>query len=125
LIPSTTILSLLPLYLSFRRLGLPVPPGCIITTETCLDYFKLNHTESEIDYFIEDKKIPDHLEEGYLAAIKKIENETGKKFGAAVEDGKAPLLLAIRAGAAVSIPGSEFSHHHLPLSHPPPPLPLP
>jgi pyruvate, orthophosphate dikinase len=89
----------------YCRLGLPVPPGCIITTETCLDYFKLNHTESEIDYFIEDKKIPDHLEEGYLAAIKKIEIETGKKFGAAVEDGKPPLLLAIRAGAAVSIPG--------------------
>lgn len=89
------------------RLGLPVPNGCIITTETCLDYFRINHTESEIDYFIEDKKSPDHLEESYLAAIHKIEIETGKKFGACVEDGKAPLLLAIRAGAAYRIPGMD------------------
>jgi pyruvate, orthophosphate dikinase len=89
------------------RLGLPVPSGCIITTETCVDYFKLNHTESEIDYFIEDKKIPDHLEEGYLAAIRKIEIETGKKYGTVIDDGKPPLLLAIRAGAAVSIPGMD------------------
>ena len=93
-------------YISFVfRLGLPIPSGCIITTETCLDYFKLNHTESEIDYFIEDKKSPDHLEESYLSAIHQIEINTGKKFGTTIDDGKPPLLLAIRAGAAYRIPG--------------------
>jgi len=70
-------------------LGLPVPPGFTITTETCDAYYKLGRK-----YPVElDKQIDDN--------IKKLEKFTGKTFG----HGKNPLLVSVRSGAAVSMPG--------------------
>ena len=75
------------------RMGLPVPTGFVITTTTCLDFFKAN------------KQTPPGLKEEYLAALARMEKETGKKFG----DKENPLLLSVRSGAAVSMPGMMVS----------------
>ena len=70
-------------------IGLPVPPGFTITTETCADYNDSG------------QKFP----AGTLEAVKKnvamLEKETGKRFGS----DKNPLLVSVRSGAAVSMPG--------------------
>ena len=70
-------------------IGLPVPPGFTITTETCADYNEFG------------QKFP----AGTLEAVKKnvamLEKETGKRFGS----DKNPLLVSVRSGAAVSMPG--------------------
>jgi pyruvate,orthophosphate dikinase len=70
-------------------IGLPVPPGFTITTQTCADYGKQGHT----------------FPTGLMAEIKKnvamMEKETGKRFGSQ----KDPLLVSVRSGAAVSMPG--------------------
>lgn len=71
------------------RLGLPVPPGFVITTTTCLDFFEAKG------------KMPASLKEEYIVALAKVEKQTGKKFG----DKTNPLLLSVRSGAAVSMPG--------------------
>ena len=71
------------------RLGLPVPPGFVITTTTCLDFFEAKG------------KMPASLKDDYLAALAKVEKQAGKKFG----DKSNPLLLSVRSGAAVSMPG--------------------
>ena len=69
--------------------GLPVPPGFTITTETCKAYNDLGG------------KLPEGLMEEVEKNLKKTEKATGKKFG----DSKKPLLLSVRSGAAVSMPG--------------------
>ncbi|MEL7237396.1 MAG: pyruvate, phosphate dikinase [Planctomycetota bacterium] len=69
--------------------GIPVPPGITITTETCGEYNDLGG------------KMPAGLMDEVAKGIKKIEKATGKKFG----DTKNPLLLSVRSGAAVSMPG--------------------
>ena len=74
------------------RLGLPVPPGFVITTEACLEYFDSGKT------------LPLSLEAEYIEAIFEIENKTGRKFGA-TGGFSFPLLLSIRSGAAASMPG--------------------
>jgi pyruvate,orthophosphate dikinase len=71
------------------RIGLPVPPGFTITTEACLEF--LEKQESFFD------EIWPHIKE----ALSEIENETGKTFGGT----KKPLLVSVRSGAAVSMPG--------------------
>jgi len=71
------------------RIGLPVPPGFTITTEAC----KL--------YYDNKKKYPSGLKEEVELNLKKLEKATGKKFG----DTKNPLLVSVRSGAAVSMPG--------------------
>ncbi len=71
------------------NLGLPVPPGLTITTETCMDY--INHRN----------KMPDGLMDEVKAALKDVENQTGKKFG----DAENPLLVSVRSGARLSMPG--------------------
>jgi pyruvate,orthophosphate dikinase len=71
------------------RLGLPVPPGFVITTTTCLDFFEAKG------------KMPDSLKDEYLAALAKVEKQAGKKYG----DKTNPLLLSVRSGAAASMPG--------------------
>ena len=70
------------------RSGLPVPPGFIITTEVCLKYLK-------------DPKIMDEIWSGVQSSIKELENDTGKGFN----DKKNPLLVSVRSGAPVSMPG--------------------
>ncbi len=70
------------------NLGLPVPPGFTITTEACIEYLKL-------------KKMPAGLMDEAKAALKKVEKDTGKGFG----DPKNPLLVSVRSGAKMSMPG--------------------
>lgn len=71
------------------NMGLPVPPGLTITTEVCDAYYK------------NDKKFPAELKGQVEAAIKKIEDIIGAKFG----DKSNPLLFSVRSGARASMPG--------------------
>ncbi len=71
------------------RMGLPVPPGFIISTEVC-DLFYKNKKKL-------NKKILNEINK----ELKFIEKESGKKFG----DTKNPLLVSVRSGARVSMPG--------------------
>ena len=70
-------------------LGLPVPAGFTITTETCDAYYKLG------------RKYPAELAGQIDKNIRKLEKVTGKTFGKGVN----PLLVSVRSGAAVSMPG--------------------
>lgn len=71
------------------RIGLPVPPGFTITTQACLDYYAAKKTVlPEVIQGIED-------------ALRQLEETTGKKLG----DSKNPLLVSVRSGAAISMPG--------------------
>jgi pyruvate,orthophosphate dikinase len=70
-------------------IGLPVPPGFTITTEVCGEYYKLG------------QKLPPKLMDDVIANVRTLERELGKKFGATRD----PLLVSVRSGAAVSMPG--------------------
>ncbi len=69
--------------------GLPVPPGIIILTTACKEYYRLNG------------KIPDGLFEELEKKIAQLEKKTGKRFG----DPARPLLVSVRSGAPYSMPG--------------------
>ena len=71
------------------NLGLPVPPGLTITTETCMDYINNGN------------KMPSGLMDEVKLALKDVEEKAGKKFG----DTSNPLLVSVRSGARVSMPG--------------------
>lgn len=71
------------------NIGLPVPPGFIITTEACNEFYK------------RDKQFPEGMEEQVRETMVKLEEKTGKKFG----DPANPLLVSVRSGAVVSMPG--------------------
>jgi len=71
------------------NIGLPVPPGFTITTEACIEYYKAG------------KKFPPGMWEQTLDALKVIEERTGKKFGDPIN----PLLVSVRSGAKISMPG--------------------
>jgi len=71
------------------NLGLPVPPGFTITTEVCDMYYKNN------------RKYPKGMKEQVEENLKRLERETGAKFG----DIENPLLVSVRSGAAASMPG--------------------
>ncbi len=71
------------------NIGLPVPAGFTITTEVCTYYYKHN------------KKYPKELKKQVLSALKKVEKIMGSKFG----DKKNPLLVSVRSGARISMPG--------------------
>ena len=71
-----------------RREGLPVPPAFVVTTEACRAY-------------LAEGALPDDLLNELHAGISMLEAETGRRFGAH----NRPLLLAVRSGAAVSMPG--------------------
>ena len=70
-------------------IGLPVPPGFTISTEMCTRYYE------------EGERFPDSLRDEVAAGIAHIEEVTGKKFGDAAD----PLLVSVRSGARVSMPG--------------------
>lgn len=70
-------------------LGLPVPPGFIITTEICEKFYEAG------------KRLPDGLMDEVRKSIRRLESLTGKKFG----DPENPLLVSVRSGASVSMPG--------------------
>ncbi len=71
------------------RLKLPVPPGFVITTEVCKKYYENN------------KKLPSNLIGQVKKNISKIEKKTGKKWNSKEK----PLLVSVRSGAAISMPG--------------------
>ncbi len=70
-------------------LGLPVPPGFTITTEVCTWFYQ------------NGRGYPDGLEAGVAAALARVEEIAGTRFG----DAKSPLLVSVRSGARVSMPG--------------------
>ena len=70
-------------------IGLPVPPGFTITTEMCAEYNRAGG------------KLPKGLMDDVRSSVRTLEKELGKKFG----DRKNPLLVSVRSGAAVSMPG--------------------
>ena len=71
------------------RIGLPVPQGFTITTEACTKYYE------------DGKKINDGIMAQIYQKLAQIEKMTGKKFG----DPTNPLLVSVRSGARVSMPG--------------------
>jgi pyruvate, orthophosphate dikinase len=71
------------------RAGLPVPPGFTITTEACNAYYDAG------------KQFPPGLWDQTLAALHNLEQKTGKGFG----DRNNPLLVSVRSGARISMPG--------------------
>lgn len=70
-------------------LGLPVPAGFTITTETCNDYYENNN------------ELPADLLDQVWSAMKEVENTMGMKYG----DAENPLLISCRSGARSSMPG--------------------
>ena len=68
--------------------NLPVPQGFILTTHACLEYGK-------------DEKFLDSIWDDVTAAMRALEKETGKTFGS----GQNPLLVSVRSGAPISMPG--------------------
>ncbi len=71
------------------RLGLPVPPGFTITTRVCNSYYEL------------DRKFPPGLRRRVMEALHKTEAKMERKFGGKEK----PLLVSVRSGARVSMPG--------------------
>ncbi len=70
------------------RIGLPVPPGFTVTAQECIRYQGL-------------KSIDDDLRADVMAAMAVLEEKAGRKFG----DETDPLLVSVRSGAAISMPG--------------------
>ena len=70
------------------KMGIPVPPGFTITTEVC-------------NYFSENKELPKNLNHEIKESVNKLENVSGKSFGSQ----GMPLLLSVRSGGRVSMPG--------------------
>ncbi|MCK4421005.1 pyruvate, phosphate dikinase, partial [candidate division WOR-3 bacterium] len=70
------------------NIGVPVPPGFTISSEVCIHYDK-------------NKSYPEGLEDEIRKSVEKLEEIMGEKFGGA----KSPLLLSVRSGAAISMPG--------------------
>jgi pyruvate,orthophosphate dikinase len=71
------------------NIGIPVPPGFTITTDVCSEYYRSG------------KKLPRALDAELRAALRKVEAQAGKGFG----DPSNPLLVSVRSGARVSMPG--------------------
>ena len=71
------------------NLGLPVPPGFTLTTELCRYYYDNGHS------------YPEDLKAQVKDALAKVGEQTGRRFG----DAEHPLLLSVRSGARVSMPG--------------------
>ena len=71
------------------HIGVSIPHGFTITTEACSLYYNSN------------KELPEFLVKDIYQAVKEVEKKTGKKFGG----DKNPLLVSVRSGARVSMPG--------------------
>jgi len=104
------------------QMGLPVPPGFTITTAACRDFFAPRRAEmdelvreiersaspsardelvSRIWSIIGSLELPGGLMDEVRARVRELESETGKGFG----DPGNPLLVSVRSGAAISMPG--------------------
>ncbi|MEJ5328623.1 MAG: pyruvate, phosphate dikinase [Desulfobaccales bacterium] len=73
---------------TMTQIGLPVPPGFVITTEANVDY-------------LENGRFPENLMNEVHEYMEALEKKTGKGFG----DPKNPLLVSVRSGSALSMPG--------------------
>ena len=71
------------------HIGLPVPPGFTVITKACKEFINNNHI------------VPDYIWQDILVNIKKLESLTNKTYG----DIDNPLLVSVRSGSAVSMPG--------------------
>ncbi|MDI6905888.1 MAG: pyruvate, phosphate dikinase [Thermoanaerobacterales bacterium] len=71
------------------NIGLPVPPGFIITTQACKDFYA------------QGRRFPEGMEEQVREKVTALEAALGKRFG----DPENPLLVSVRSGAPVSMPG--------------------
>ena len=71
------------------KIGLPVPMGFTVTTEACLNYYD------------EGEKISEDIKSQIFKALEDLEKEMGKKLG----DEEDPLLVSVRSGAVISMPG--------------------
>ncbi|PUU91798.1 MULTISPECIES: pyruvate, phosphate dikinase [Halanaerobium] len=71
------------------KIGLPVPPGFTITTEACIHYLEIG------------EKLEESLKESIFKHLENLEKKIGKDFGD-VDD---PLLVSVRSGAVISMPG--------------------
>jgi pyruvate, orthophosphate dikinase len=78
----------------YSRLGIKVPPGFIITSETCKDFFEGNQAMSA------------HLNDALKSSISNLEKTTGKSFSLTEKSPNTiqPLLLSVRSGAAIDMP---------------------
>src|SRR5256885_7904554 len=70
------------------QMGVPVPAGFTITTDACRAYMR-------------SRELPEGLEAEVQEHVGRLEEKTGKRFGDAAD----PLLVSVRSGAAVSMPG--------------------
>jgi pyruvate,orthophosphate dikinase len=70
-------------------IGVPVPAGFTVTTEACVEYMR------------NGRELPPGLADEIAAHLERLEQATGKRFG----DSENPLLVSVRSGAAVSMPG--------------------
>jgi len=70
------------------NIGIPVPPGFIVTTQVCMRY-------------LAERRLPEEVRTAVRAAMARLERVTGRTFGGA----ERPLLVSVRSGAAVSMPG--------------------
>ncbi|MFB6491230.1 MAG: pyruvate, phosphate dikinase [Thermoproteus sp. AZ2] len=108
--------------IQMTKLGLRVPPGFIITTEACKDFFTPRRAEIEeleallmkqpppevrdaaikkLFSIIDSLDMPPGLWDSVVEYMHRLEAEAGRKFG----DPENPLLVSVRSGAAVSMPG--------------------
>ena len=70
-------------------IGIPVPPGFTLTTEVCADYYERN------------RQLPEAVRPQVESALSRMEEAVGLKFGNPSD----PLLVSVRSGAALSMPG--------------------
>ena len=82
------------------QIGINVPPGFVISTEACLEY-------------LEGGRLPDALMDEVRSEVAALEERTGKTFGA----GPDPLLVSVRSGSALSMPGMMDTILNLGLNH--------
>jgi pyruvate,orthophosphate dikinase len=81
--------------IKLSALGMPVPPGFIITTEV----FRCRKAINQFKY------VREHLEEGIKGSMRRLERLTSKRFGSPDN----PLLVSVRSGGAISMPGMMIS----------------
>src|ERR1700735_5929434 len=70
------------------KLSFPVPPGFTVTTDVCR-------------FFLEQGSLPPHLAPELAGSLRWLEDNVGKRFG----DARDPLLVSVRSGAPISMPG--------------------
>ncbi|MCH8282836.1 MAG: pyruvate, phosphate dikinase, partial [Chloroflexi bacterium] len=71
------------------RMGLPIPPGFVVSTEVCRDYLTNGH------------QVPQGLHQSITENLRWLEKAIGRSFGSATN----PLLVSVRSGAKISMPG--------------------